>query len=177
MSILYTIPFICLYGLLESCSSNLAYHSRIVQWVKIGQQGTWTADSVPGRNILVHVITVIVKVHFAIFIAINRRGTLAPVLELKIIFHTRYRVRYRVRYWGRSKKILCIFDIVSISKENLRYRVRYSKTIATLFVHAICIRYRNFIRYRVQKCITISGYKDIKGKNFDGVHDIGAMSG
>jgi hypothetical protein len=29
----------------------------------------------PGRNILVHIITVIVKVHFAIFNAVNRRRT------------------------------------------------------------------------------------------------------
>ncbi len=45
----------------------------------------------------------------------------------------------------------------------------------------MCTRYifdiEVFIRYRVQHRIAVSGYKDIKGKTFDVVHDIGAMSG
>jgi hypothetical protein len=32
------------------------------------------------------------------------------------------------------------------------------------------------IRYRIRYRIAISGYNDIQGKNFDVVHDIGAMS-
>jgi hypothetical protein len=78
-----------------------------------------------------------------------------------------------------QKDALCTLDIESISNENLRYRVRYS--ISTLFVLKLYTRYvfdfEVLNRYQVQSRIAISGYNDIKGKNFDIVHDIGAMSG
>ncbi len=51
-----------------------------------------STKELPSRNILVHVITLIVKVHFTIYISVNRRrtdgglGTLAPALVLKYIY-------------------------------------------------------------------------------------------
>jgi hypothetical protein len=70
----------------------------------------------------------------------------------------------------------------SISKKTLRY-------ISTIFIDMYDIQFRGSLypryvfdidvlfRYRVRCRIAISGYKDIEGKNFDVVHDIGAMSG
>ncbi len=99
----------------------------------------------PSRNILVHVITVIVKVHFTIFIAVNRRWTWNTCSSFGTKNHKSYTISYSISgtiFRTLQKDRLCTLDIVSISKENLRYRVRYSNS--TLFVHSICIRYRSF---------------------------------
>ena len=104
------------------------------------------------------------------------RGTLAPVLELKIIYRLRYRIRYRVRYGGRCKKTVFVHSILIRYRRktfDIGYDIQFRRSLYTRYVFDIEV----FIKYRVQYRITITGYKDIEGKNFDVIHDIGAMSG
>jgi hypothetical protein len=104
------------------------------------------------------------------------RGTLAPVLELKIINHIRYRIRYRLLYWGRSKKTLFVHSILIRYRRktfDIGYNIQFRSSLYTRYVFDIEV----FIRYRVQYRIAISGYKDFEGKDFDVVRDIGAISG
>ncbi len=53
------------------------------------------------------------------------------------------------------------------------YDIQFRRSLDTQYWYNIDV----FIRYRVQYRIAISGYKDIEGKNFDVVQDIGAISG
>jgi hypothetical protein len=132
----------------------------------------------PSRNILVHVITVIVQVHFTIFIAVNRWWTwnTCSCFGTKIIYRLRYRSRYRVRYWGRSIKTLFVHSKLFRYRwktVDIGYDIQFRCSLYTRCVFDIEV----FIRYRVPCRITISGYKNIKGKKFDIVHDICAISG
>ncbi len=56
---------------------------------------------------------------------------------------------------------------------DIMYDIPFRRSLYTRYWYDI----EGFIRYRIQYRIAISGYNDIKGKNFDVVHDIGAMSG
>jgi hypothetical protein len=56
---------------------------------------------------------------------------------------------------------------------DIGYDIQFRPSLYTRYWYDIEV----FIRYRVQYRIAISGYNDIKGKNFDVVHDIGAISG
>ncbi len=103
------------------------------------------SKELPSRNMFVHAITLIVKVHFAILIAINRKRS----WNTGSCFGTKNYILASISgtisgtiLRTLQKDPLCTLDIVSISKKNLRYRVRYS--ISTLFVHWICIRHRSF---------------------------------
>ncbi len=104
------------------------------------------------------------------------RWTLAPVLELKIMYRIRYRIRCRVRCWGRAKKTLFVHSICIRYRwktVDIGYDIQFRPTLYTLYVFDIEV----FIRDRVHYRIAISGYPDIEGKNFDVVHDVGAISG
>ncbi len=74
-----------------------------------------------------------------------------------------------------QKGALWTLDIDTISKKNSRYRVRFSNS--TVFGTRYWYDIKVFIRYRVRYRAAISGYTDIKGKNFDVVQVIGAISG
>jgi hypothetical protein len=70
---------------------------EVMKWSRIGSR------ELSCRNILVSVIT------RSLLLSIDgERGTLAPALELKLIYWQRYRVRCRVQYWGRSKNTLVV---------------------------------------------------------------------
>jgi hypothetical protein len=103
------------------------------------------SKELPSRNILVHVIMLMIRVHFVIFIAVNRRRT----WNTCSCFGTKHFALASMSYTisgtilrTLQKDPLYTFDILSISKKNLRYWVRYSNW--TLFVHSIYIRYRSF---------------------------------
>ncbi len=90
-------------------------------------------------------ITLIVKVYFVVFIAVNRRRT----WNTGSWFGTKNYVLASISYTISGtilrtiqKDSLCTLDIVLISKKNRRHRVRYS--ISRVFEHSILKRYRSF---------------------------------
>ncbi len=74
-----------------------------------------------------------------------------------------------------QKYALWTLDIHTISKQNRRYRLQFSNS--TLFGTRYWYDIQVFFRYRVRYRMAISGYTNIKGKNFDVIQDIGAISG
>ncbi len=57
---------------------------------------------------------------------------------------------------------------------DIGYEIQFRRSLYTRYIFDIevLIRYHDRVRYS----IAISGYKDIESKNFDVLHDIGAMS-
>ena len=92
------------------------------------------------RIILVHVITMIVKVHFTIFIAVIGRRTWNTGSCVGISNHISISISYAISYTilrTLQKDALCTLDIDTISKKNRRYRLRFSNS--TLFGTSILI--------------------------------------
>jgi hypothetical protein len=96
---------------------------ELCNWSSLGSK------ELPSRNFLVHVITWIVKVHFAIFIAVNRRRT----WNTGSCFGTKNYILASISYTisgtilrTLQKDALCKLDIVLVSTKKRRYRVRYS---------------------------------------------------
>ncbi len=103
---------------------------KVMRWSRIGSR------DLSCRNILVHVITLIVKVHFVIFIAVNWLRTWNTCFGTKnyilaSILYTKSGTILRTL----QKHALWTIDSVLISNKNLLYLVRYS--ILTLFGHSI----------------------------------------
>jgi hypothetical protein len=151
---------------------------ELMDWSRIGNR------ELSCRNILVHEITMIVKVHFTIFIAAavtGRRtwktwscvGTLHHI-SVSISCTISYTISYTILR-TQQKDPLWLLDIDTISKKIRRYRLRFSNStlFGTRYWYDVEVFFRNRVRYRT----AISGYTDIKGKNFDVVKDIGAISG
>ena len=134
---------------------------------------------ISSQNILIHEITVIVKVHFTVFIAVDRRRT----RNTWSCFGTNYHISYPISYTisgtilrTLQSDCLWLFDIgidieekPSISGTIFKFRALWLYDIGTIskFLH----------RYRIRYRIAISGYKEIEGQNFDVVQDIGIISG
>ncbi len=104
------------------------------------------------------------------------RGRLGPEYEPSITNQYRYRIRYRIRYGGRSKKTFFVHSILIRYRRktvDIDYDFQNRRSLA-LDIGTISIVFLRFwLRYRT----AISGYTDIKGKNFHVVQDIGAISG
>jgi hypothetical protein len=112
---------------------------ELMNWSRIGSR------ELSCRNILVHEITMIVKVHFAIFIAVTGRQTWKTWSCVGTPHHISASISYTILRTLQNDA-LCTLDIDTISKKNRRYRVRYSisSQFSTIFVHSILIRYLSF---------------------------------
>jgi hypothetical protein len=81
------------------------------------------------RIILVHEITMIVKVHFTIFIAVTGRRTWKTWSCVGTLNHISTSISYTISYTilrTLQKDRLWALDIDTISKKNNRYRLRFS---------------------------------------------------
>ncbi len=86
------------------------------------------------RIILVHIIMMIVKVHFTIFIAVTGRRTWKTWSCIGSSNHRSISISYTISYTilrTLQTDPLCTLDIDTISKKNRRYRLRFSDS--TLF--------------------------------------------
>ncbi len=96
---------------------------ELMDWSRIGSR------ELSCRNILVNEITMIVKVHFTIFIAVTGRRTWKTWSCVGIIYHISSLISYTISYTilrTLQKDDLCTLDIDTISNENCRYRLRFS---------------------------------------------------
>ena len=83
------------------------------------------------RIILVHIITMIVKVHFTIFIAVTGRRTSKTWSCIETLNHISISISYTISYTilrTLQKDALWALDIDTISKKNRRYRLRFSNS-------------------------------------------------
>ena len=83
------------------------------------------------RIILVHKITMIVKVHFTIFIAVTGRRTSKAWSCIETSNHISISISYTISYTilrTLQKDALWTLDIDTISKKNRRYRLRFSNS-------------------------------------------------
>jgi hypothetical protein len=101
------------------------------------------------RIILVHVITMIVKVHFTIFIAVIGRRTWNTGSCVGTSNHISISISYTISYTilrTLQKDRLWHFDIDTISY-TISYKtfdIGYDISNLTVFVHSILVRYRTF---------------------------------
>ena len=131
--------------------------------------------STSSRNILIHVIPKIVKIHFVFLIAVNRRRT----INIWSCFGTKNLMYASILYTISGTMLrthqfqgLWPLDIESMLKKNLWYIGSIIK-----FKGLLPIEIEVFFRYWVHYRSVILGYKDIEAKSFDDVHDISAMYG
>jgi hypothetical protein len=113
------------------------------------------------RIILVHEITMIVKVHFTIFVAVTGRRTWKTWSCVGTTNHTSISISISISYTilrTLQKDALWALDIDTTSKKNSRYRLRFSNS--TLFWHSILVRYRFFSSISITiSCGNIGIYK------------------
>ena len=96
---------------------------ELMDWSRIGSR------ELSCRIILVHEITMIVKVHFTIFIAVIGRRTWNTGSCVGTSNHISISISYTISYTilrTLQKDRLWALDIDTISKKNNRYRLRFS---------------------------------------------------
>ncbi len=145
----------------------------------------------PSRNILVHVITKFVKIHFVVFIASRGRQARSTwsCFELKINSRYRYRMRYRVPNWGRfleeegSLPPLISKPFSSILKKTTsvcRHDIQFQGSLPPWYRSVSSISGMMAIPLTSSRQTNSFIKRLIRGKHpawFDFVNDIGAMSG
>ena len=116
---------------------------ELMDWSRIGSR------ELSCRSILVHEITMIVEVHFTIFIAVTGRWTWKTWSCVATSNHISISISYTISYTilrTLQKDPLLTLDIDTISY-TISYKtfdIGYDISNSTLFVHAILVRYRIF---------------------------------